>query len=355
MSKASGSNTPKFRAFRTEIDLLATSCKDHLPRVATILFGKSLITGPHSEEATNATQPTYDRSSAVMRRILTKIEEDEANYDIFFSELSKISALEGTIKKMEEALKEAELPNEQSEDCTSLTPEKDSGFQRAESSAIDGDEVVTDGVASEQPKAKDPKQSSDAEACAQSTPVFVPSSTASPSPTVSSSGITEPYDYPTNRDSDLEELTHSIPSSDDGTRSSLILNGGGGTYEQLTSMQGLCDAKFEELENGLEDVEPTARAAIAKKLHSLKKTFTLGMEMLKEEKKKELAMKDEELAVKDKELAMKDKELAMKNEELAMKDHELADKRQKQAQDSVMESVQTLQEFEKEMKKLALH
>jgi two-component SAPR family response regulator len=100
----SGLDTPRYKVVRGHFYPLVLHFEQDLTKIAAKLFEKKLITATSCGEASNANQPSFDRSSTLMMKVLKKIEIDESLYDIFYSVLRELGELVSITNALEEAL-----------------------------------------------------------------------------------------------------------------------------------------------------------------------------------------------------------------------------------------------------------
>lgn len=101
----SGPNTPKYKVVQGYFYTLVLHFEQDLSTLAAKFFQKKLIPLGSCEEASNSNQPSFERSSALLRRILKKIEINQSFYDVFVSVLREISELADIAFEVETALK----------------------------------------------------------------------------------------------------------------------------------------------------------------------------------------------------------------------------------------------------------
>ena len=100
----SGPNTSRYKVVQGHFYPLVLHFEQDLAKIAAILFEKELITSTSCGEASNSNQPSFDRSSALLRKVLKKIEVDESFYDTFFSVLRELGELAHITNALEDAL-----------------------------------------------------------------------------------------------------------------------------------------------------------------------------------------------------------------------------------------------------------
>ena len=90
MSVLHGSRSIGYKVVQGHFYHLVLSFQQSLPSIAAHLFEAQLIDSAVFEEAANASQSEFERSSALLRKILMKIEVDQKWYDVFLSVLHEV-------------------------------------------------------------------------------------------------------------------------------------------------------------------------------------------------------------------------------------------------------------------------
>ena len=118
-SPSSGSNTPWYRVVQGHFYPLVLNIEQVLSTTAALLFGKELISPDTLENAASRLQPEFERSSALMRKILKKIELGKKWYDAFLSVLHQVNELTDIADQLNTAL----IKEEDSSNASSLYPQ----------------------------------------------------------------------------------------------------------------------------------------------------------------------------------------------------------------------------------------
>lgn len=107
---ASGTNTPRYRVVQGHFYPLVLNFEQSLPTTTALLFQEGLIneTTLALGEAGNANQPAFERSSALLRNILKKIQIDQKWYDVFLLALHRVNDLTDIANELDAALKKEE-------------------------------------------------------------------------------------------------------------------------------------------------------------------------------------------------------------------------------------------------------
>ena len=112
---ADGAHTARYRVVQGHFYPLVLNFEQLLVQLAAKFFEQHLIGKHDLERASNPRQPAFERSSALLRRILRKIEQDQRMYDVFVSVLDAIPKLKDIASELELALKKEE-------DCSHASP-----------------------------------------------------------------------------------------------------------------------------------------------------------------------------------------------------------------------------------------
>ena len=105
---ASGSSTPRYKVVQGHYYLLVLNFEQSLPSTAAHLFQARLIDSTTLAEAGNGSQPAFERSSALLGKILKKIEIDQKWYDVFLHTLHEVNDLTDIANDLDGALKKEE-------------------------------------------------------------------------------------------------------------------------------------------------------------------------------------------------------------------------------------------------------
>ena len=84
---ASNFNSEEYEVVKKHIGSIVSRIQPNLPVLANELFSKDLVSKIEHSNAMNSNQPVYDRASAMIMSILTKIENDISCYSKFVSAL----------------------------------------------------------------------------------------------------------------------------------------------------------------------------------------------------------------------------------------------------------------------------
>ena len=84
---ASNFNSEEYEVVKKHIGSIVSRIQPNLPVLANELFSKDLVSKMEHSNAINSNQPVYDRASAMIMSILTKIENDISCYSKFVSAL----------------------------------------------------------------------------------------------------------------------------------------------------------------------------------------------------------------------------------------------------------------------------
>ena len=104
-ARIDGPNTPRYKVVQGHFYPLVLHFEQDLTKIAAMLFEKKLIAINDFEQASNSNQPSFDRSSALLRRVLKKIHIKQSWYDVFIEVLHGIGELADITGEVETALK----------------------------------------------------------------------------------------------------------------------------------------------------------------------------------------------------------------------------------------------------------
>ncbi len=110
-----GPSTPRYKVVQGHFYPLVLNFEQVLTQLAPKCFERSLISEHDLQRASNPRQPAFERSSALLKKILKKIECEQRMYEVFVSVLHEISELKDIASELEIALRKEE-------DCSNASP-----------------------------------------------------------------------------------------------------------------------------------------------------------------------------------------------------------------------------------------
>lgn len=96
----------KYTAFRVCYDSLLNFMKSDVETVARKAFSKNLISEANKRAAENANIKEENRTSDLLDKIISKIQESDVNFEIFISILEEVPVLEFQAGKLRKAVTE---------------------------------------------------------------------------------------------------------------------------------------------------------------------------------------------------------------------------------------------------------
>ena len=103
--KVSGTATTRHKIIQGSFYPLVLTIQQELPILSAKLFQVNLISGHDKENASNLNQPEFERASALLSKIMKKIELDQTKFEILIAVLREVPATSDAAMDLESSLK----------------------------------------------------------------------------------------------------------------------------------------------------------------------------------------------------------------------------------------------------------